>query len=45
MKLVIFDGNSILYRVFFVFFELIILNNILINVIYGFVNVILKYLE
>lgn len=45
MKLVIFDGNSILYRAFFALPELTTSNNIPTNAIYGFVNVILKYLE
>lgn len=45
MKLVIFDGNSILYRAFFALPELTTSNNVPTNAIYGFVNVILKYLE
>ncbi|BCS81118.1 DNA polymerase I [Anaerocellum diazotrophicum] len=45
MKLVIFDGNSILYRAFFALPELTTLSNIPTNAIYGFVNVLLKYLE
>ncbi|WPX07589.1 DNA polymerase I [Anaerocellum danielii] len=45
MKLVIFDGNSILYRAFFALPELTTSNNIPTNAIYGFINVILKYLE
>jgi len=45
MKLVIFDGNSILYRAFFALPGLTTSSNIPTNAIYGFVNVILKYLE
>ncbi|ADQ04778.1 DNA polymerase I [Caldicellulosiruptor owensensis OL] len=45
MKLVIFDGNSILYRAFFALPELTTSSNIPTNAIYGFINVILKYLE
>ncbi|AZT90268.1 DNA polymerase I [Caldicellulosiruptor changbaiensis] len=45
MKLVIFDGNSILYRAFFALPELTTSNNIPTNAIYGFLNVLLKYLD
>ncbi|WP_039764334.1 DNA polymerase, partial [Caldicellulosiruptor sp. F32] len=45
MKLVIFDGNSILYRAFFALPELTTSSNIPTNAIYGFLNVLLKYLD
>lgn len=45
MKLVIFDGNSILYRAFFALPELTTSTNIPTNAIYGFLNVLLKYLD
>lgn len=45
MKLVIFDGNSVLYRAFFAIPELTTSNNLPTNAIYGFLNVLFKYLE
>ncbi|WAM30530.1 DNA polymerase I [Caldicellulosiruptor naganoensis] len=45
MKLVIFDGNSILYRAFFALPELTTSTGIPTNAIYGFLNVLLKYLD
>lgn len=45
MKLVIFDGNSILYRAFFALPELTTSTNIPTNAVYGFLNVLLKYLD
>nr|AAR11871.1 DNA polymerase I [Caldicellulosiruptor saccharolyticus] len=45
MKFVIFDGNSILYRAFFALPQLTTSTGIPTNAIYGFLNVLLKYLD